>query len=1166
MNTARITFCCGLGLIMATATAAAQPPSYATQIRPFFARYCLECHSGDMPKGDLNLETFKALQEGGKSGAVVVPGKPDESRLVLLAEGKEKLVMPPKMSKQPRPEEVALLRAWVAAGAKDDGGTIAVAIPDIKPRVPMPAAITALAYHPKGGLLAAGGHKEVLLLDLSAGEVVHKLDGQPGEVTALAFSRDGNYLAAASGASGSPAQVKVYSLVSSGIPAANPQFMLTGHKDAILDIAWSPDNKILATSGYDRLIKLWDALTGKEIRSLRDHSDAVYGLAFSPDGKYLASGAADRAVKVWEVATGIRLFSLGEATDWVYAVAWSPDGRHIAAAGVDRSIRVWSFTPTGGKIVHSVFAHEGPITRLIYAPNGTMLYSLSEDRTAKAWDPARMTELRVYPRQPEIVLAMALRPDGKQLALSRYDGAVVLLDEASGKTQDEPLPVKPRTPQLAKLMPAEGQRGQTIRITLEGKYLNHATEVTTNLPGFKATLVPEGRTSARVQVDVAVPSQTAAGVYQLGVKGPAGQTGQLPFIVDLFPQMMEKEPNDSPVTGQRVSLPATIVGTLNRAGDVDYFRFEAQAGQEIGIQALTSALASKVEPVLQLTSATGTILAESTEGALGYTCKSAGIYAVGIFDRDYRGGPDMKYRLHIGDIPVVTALYPLGLQRGSQATIHVEGVHLGPNKSVPVKTAADAALGSRLPVPVVSPKGAPLGKNAVVVGEFPEVVRALSPPAAGPTPTLPVPGTANGRIDAAGAIDTWRFAAKRGQRLILEVNARRIGSPLDSYIEVLDVTGRPVPRATLRCLAKTFSTFRDHDSSGSGIRIEAWSELAIDDYILVGDELTRIWELPRNPDDDCQFYSAGGKRLGFLDTTPTHHSLGTPMYKVAIHPPGTMFAPNGLPVIALFYRNDDGGPGYGKDSRLFFDPPADGDYLVRIGDSRNFGGSNYGYRLTVRPPRPSFNVNFNPTAPAVWKGGAIPVTVTADRLDGFDGAISVHLENLPPGFSAPPTTIPSGENSTAFSLWADATATTPTKAPPLRLVARAAIAGQEVVREVTGGLPKVMEPGDLVTTTQQNEISLQPGGQVYLTATIERRNGFGGRVPLDVKGLPHGVRVLDIGLNGILVTEKETSRAFAIYAEPWVKPIDHPFVVLARREGKNTEHAAKSVLLRVTPK
>src|SRR5205085_2976177 len=126
-----------------------------------------------------------------------------------------------------------------------------------------------------------------------------------------------------------------------------------------------------------------------------------------------------------------------------------------------------------------------------------------------------------------------------------------------------------------------------------------------------------------------------------------------------------------------------------------------------------------------------------------------------------------------------------------------------------------------------------------------------------------------------------------------------------------------------------------------------------------------------------------GQRVGWLDTTPTHHSQGLPMYKVAIHPPGKTFPPNGLPIVTLYYRNDDGGPGYGKDSRLFFDPPDDGGYQVRVTDARGQGGSDYAYRLTVRPPRPSFDVSFSLTAPGVWKGGVVPMTVSARRSDGY---------------------------------------------------------------------------------------------------------------------------------------------------------------------------------------
>src|SRR5207247_8338510 len=122
------------------------------------------------------------------------------------------------------------------------------------------------------------------------------------------------------------------------------------------------------------------------------------------------------------------LYTLGESTDWLYAVAWRPDGKHLAAAGVDKSIRVWEANAAGGKLVHSVFAHEGPITGLAYAADGKTLYSLSEDRTLKAWDAAKMVERKLYPTQPETLLTFAVRPCHKQLALGSYDGVLALLD------------------------------------------------------------------------------------------------------------------------------------------------------------------------------------------------------------------------------------------------------------------------------------------------------------------------------------------------------------------------------------------------------------------------------------------------------------------------------------------------------------------------------------------------------------------------------------------------------------------------------------------------------------------------------------------------------------------------------------------------------------------
>jgi hypothetical protein len=1011
-------------------------------------------------------------------------------------------------------------------------------------------------------LVAFGSHGEVRLFDARTGEPAGKLPGQVGRVTAVAFDPAGTRLAVTSGEPGQSGVVRVYRRGKDGRPDPAAVVALAAHKDAVYALAFAPDGKRLATAGYERVVRLFalpDSATGPVLPalSLTDHSDTVYGLAFSPDGKRLASCAADRAVKIWDADTGRRLFTLGEPTDWVYAVAWSPDGKHLTAAGVDKSLRVWAVDKAEPRLAQSVFAHDAPVWRLAYTADGKTLFTAGEDRVVKAWNTAKLAESKVYPPQSEAVLAFAVRPDGKQLAVGRFDGAAVLLDTSSGKPVAQPLPAKPVHSEPTRVTPAAATRGTTTRVVVTGKNLDMVKRVTAAAPGVTAKVV--GGTPERLEVDVTIPATAAAGDLRLAFESEVGKT-TFPFALDRYPVVNESGVTDSARASMAIKLPVTVVGTIDRAGDMDYFRFEATAGQQVGVQVVAAELGSKLDPVVVLTDAAGQVLAEGGT-TLGYVIPAAGTYAVGIRDRDFRGGPDMTYRLHVGDVPVVTGVFPLAVRRGTATRVHVHGVNLGPAGAVAVTAnpPADAAPGSKLAltVPPTASGESPLGTATAIVEEWPSAV--VSPTGGA---DLRVPGSADGILAKPGDAQSIRFAAKKGQRLVVEVLARRAGSPVDPAIEVLDEAGKPVPRAVLRATSKTFTTFRDHDSASPGIRLESWPDLGVDDLLYVDGELLKIFALPRGPDDDCQFYKVDGQRVGFLDTTPRHHSNGSPMYRVEVHPPGKTFPPNGLPTFTLYYRNDDGGPGYGKDSCLFFDPPADGVYQVRVTDARGSSGPTHAYRVTVRPPKPNFAVSFNPTSPTVWKGGAVPVGVTATRADGFDGPIEVKLEGLPSGFHAPATAIEGNLTTTAFALYAEPGATVPPDAK-LKLVARATVGGKEVTREVTGAAPRLADPGDIVATTRQAEVVIRPGEETRLVVDVERRNGFKGRIPVEVRGLPHGVRVLNVGLNGILITERDTSREVVLYAEPWVKPQAHPIVVLAKREGKGTEHAAKAVTLKV---
>src|SRR5579871_4082725 len=121
-----------------------------------------------------------------------------------------------------------------------------------------PAPVTALAYSPDGKLLAAGVHRDVILLDI-AGAVVDRLPNQSGPVTAVAFTPDGKTLAVATGAPGKPGEVRLYP-----VPGDAPARTIAGHRDSIYGLAVSPDGKTLATCGYDRLVKLWNLADGSE--------------------------------------------------------------------------------------------------------------------------------------------------------------------------------------------------------------------------------------------------------------------------------------------------------------------------------------------------------------------------------------------------------------------------------------------------------------------------------------------------------------------------------------------------------------------------------------------------------------------------------------------------------------------------------------------------------------------------------------------------------------------------------------------------------------------------------------------------------------------------------------------------------------------------------------
>jgi hypothetical protein len=335
----------------------------------------------------------------------------------------------------------------------------------------------------------------------------------------------------------------------------------------------------------------------------------------------------------------------------------------------------------------------------------------------------------------------------------------------------------------------------------------------------------------------------------------------------------------------------------------------------------------------------------------------------------------------------------------------------------------------------------------------------------------------------------------------------------------------------------------------------------------------RISDTPLMPDADVTMEGFNGQRRAYLGTSPEGHASDQPVYKAQLLPPGAQTTPNGLPVAHVYSRNDDGGPGYGKDSYLQFVPSTEGDYYVKIRDVRGEGGEDYTYRLNIRPPRPDFRLQVTPANPNVPLGGTIPVTVTAFRTDGFEGRIDIALEDVPAGLTATKGVILPGQISATLLLSADKNAKLE-GAVPLKVSGHAAIQGETVARyadpEDRLKLIALMPTPDILMNAETKEITLEPGSSVDVLVSIQRNNEFGGRVPVEVRNLPPRVRVLDVGLNGVLINENEKQRSFKIEALPSAQPGEQWIYVSGRVETRSplaaSYAASQPILLRIKPR
>ncbi|MEM7232090.1 MAG: c-type cytochrome domain-containing protein [Planctomycetota bacterium] len=1212
VRTYALTFC--LAFFASPTQAAETKPSggidvYRDRVAPIFRKYCGGCHNDEEAKGDLDLSSYSSARRGGESGPLWIARQSKKSQLLsVLRGGKPK--MPPGKRKGPSAGEVAILEAWIDAGAKAPLGgprSTELLTPKILPLSPPPRPVTAVAV--SSDLYAIGRYGDVELRRQGLRSQVARLNVGRGPVTSLQFSKDETLLVAASGEPGLRGRAVLWDATRGEL---RREFV--GHNDSLYAVALSPDATLLATGSYDRHIVVWDVATGAALRKLVGHNGAVFDLAFRSDGRVLASASDDATVKLWDAQRGKRLETFAAPLGAVYAVAFSPSGDTVFAGGADHRVRAWRVSPSATEgsnpLLYSRFAHEGTILKIETSDDGKRILSSADDRSVKVWSAGKLTEERLLERQPDWVSALAVARDSRSVLLGRQDGSVAFYDVERGlelrlsrrdarirgkavlasaaeflssteavnlDEKDKPKP-KPKPPELSRLEPRSVQRGVTAQVRLIGSRFEHATSVRSSDDQVAVKLVQRKN---GLFVEVSSPRERPRGTMEIWLSGPHGESGKRKLFVDDLRQVVEKEPNDSWRRATIASaVPVTVNGTIERGGDVDHFAFEVKdASETLVVDVAAARRGSKLDAVLSLLDDSGRVLAmsndyEGKDPFLALEVPKPGRYRLRIEDLRVGASAEHFYSVSIGALPFVEAVFPASGTAGSELTAKLAGYHLD-QASVRVKVGDKGATAVPVPASFRTRKSFSIRSSSST--EFVE-----SEPNSEPAQALKlgVPAAACGQLWSKDGedLDLYSFRAEAGRDYVIEVEARRIGSPVDSRIEILHADGSPVIRTVLQATRDSYINFRPIDANGSDVRVKNWEEMDLDQYLYFRGEVSRIFRMPRGPDSGFQLYQSSGKRRLYFGTTATTHPNGEVCYVVEPHDPDERIVPNGLPVFPIPYANDDDSlRQLASDSRLLFRARESTTYLIRVSDARGGNGSARAqYRVVLREAKPDFRASLSGPGGSVPRGSGKSFKVSVDRFDGFEGEVQIDVRGMPKGFVAStPLSIEAGHRSASGCVFVqgDAKDATDDDWKKVEIVVKAKVGGKTVEKNIgsfgkikIGGAPQARvalqtEGSDRTTAAQIPEIRVVAGSESPARLQLSR-NGHKGLATFSVDNLPHGVIVGDIGLNGVLLPAGENDRTIFLQCARWVKPMRRLCYAVCNQAGRQTSSPVWLVVIK----
>ncbi len=212
---------------------------------------------------------------------------------------------------------------------------------------------------------------------------------------------------------------------------------LYGHSGAVRSARFNPEGTRIVSGSDDCTVKLWDATSGRELRTFRGHLRGVNSVCFSPDGTQIVSGSKDGTVKQWDAIVGRELCTLKhknhQASRDVTNVSFSPDGKRIASASGDGTVKLWDLAT--GQELHTLNGGGfGGAKAVSFSPDGTWIVS-GGTNGVKLWDVDSGQQIRELDGAGGLITSVCFSPDGTQVAASSHATRinVLLWDATTGR-------------------------------------------------------------------------------------------------------------------------------------------------------------------------------------------------------------------------------------------------------------------------------------------------------------------------------------------------------------------------------------------------------------------------------------------------------------------------------------------------------------------------------------------------------------------------------------------------------------------------------------------------------------------------------------------------------------------------------------------------------------